>query len=414
MSIAEGVSARVSYKEYATGVITANTEPALAADPGNTGGQVLRRVTSTLKLVKDGYQSNEVRSDYQIADFRHGARRVTGSLTGELSGLTYADFFEAACRGTWEAELSLSEAELTSLAADNASSTLIAGGGDPVALGVRVGHILRLANASDPDDNAKNFLVLGFSGGSNRTIKVYPAPDTMSADTDFDLTTLGKRLSVPSTGHVKRKFLFEHYNSDIAIARAFTECRIGGFTMQLPATGMSTIEFPVMGRNMQVLKDGAAPFLTAPASETSTGIFASVNGLIQLNGATVGVVTGVNIQMNLNPEGPAVVGQNVAPEISLGRANVTGQITAFLQDGILLGNFTDEDEVSVLLYLTTKTAPDTPAFSIFLPRIKFSDADVPVAGEGLQSITLPFQALKHAGAPGIEATTIQIVDTAVT
>ncbi|WP_296741440.1 phage tail tube protein [Mesorhizobium sp.] len=414
MSLAEGVSARIAFKKYATGVITANAEPAIATNPGAAGGQILRRVSSSLKLAKDTYQSNEIRSDRQIADFRHGTRRVTGSISGELSPLTYVDLFEAAFRGTWEAALALSETDLTSVAADADDGTLTFGGGDPVALGLRVGHVFRLTDTSAPTDSGNNFVVLGFSGASNRTVEVYPPPPAdMTADTAFDLATIGKRLSVPSTGHVSRKFAFEIFNEDIDVARLFTECRVGGFTMQLPASGMSTIEFPVMGRNMQVLQDTAAPYFTSPAAETSTGIFAAVNGLVRVNGVTQGVVTGVNIQMDLSPSSDAVVGQNFVPEVFLGRANVTGQMTAFFQDGDLVGAFTDEDEVSVLLYLTTESDPDTPAMTIFLPRIKFSDADVATSGEGGQSITLPFQALKSAGAPGIDGTTIQIVDTQI-
>lgn len=414
MSLAEGVSARISYKKYASGVIAANSEPDPATDPGASGGQILRRVSSSLKLAKDTYQSNEVRSDKQIADFRHGTRRVTGSVTGELSPLTYADLFEASFRGTWEAAVSLSESELTSVAADADAGTLTFAGGDPVALGLRVGHVIRLTDTSAVGDSGLNFVILGFSDASNRTVEVFPSPPSdMSADTDFTLDTIGKRLSVPSSGHVSRKFAFEIYNEDIDVARLFTECRVGGFTIQMPASGMSTIEFPVMGRNMQLLEDAAAPFFTAPASETTTGIFAAVNGLVRVNGVNQGVVTGINIQMDLSPSSDPVVGQNFVPEIFLGRANVTGQMTAFFQDGDLVSAFTDEDEISVLLYLTTESDPATPAMTILLPRIKFSDADVATSGEGGQSITLPFQALKGTGSAGVDATTIQIVDTQI-
>lgn len=415
MTIAEGVSARLAYKFYPDGIINANSEPDIAVLPGKAGGQILRRVSSGLKFGKDTYQSGEVRSDKQIADFRHGTRRVSGSgVSGELSPLTYADFFEAAFRGTWEAELTLTELQLTSVAADKDDGTLTFGGGDPVALGLRVGHIGQLTNASDIDNNAKNFVITGFSGPNNRTVHVFPPPDDMVADTDFELVTVGKRLAVPSSGHVSRKCAVEVYNEDIDVARLYTETRVSGFTLQLPASGMSTIEFPMMGRNMHLLQDGVAPYFDAPAAETETGIFAAVNGLIQVNGVAVGVITGINVQLDMSPSADPVVGQNVVPEIFLGRANVTGQITAFFQDGTLINAFVDEDEISLLVYLTTESAPNSPAFTLYLPRIKLSDADTQTSGEGGQSITLPFQGLKSSGAPGVDATTIQIVDTAVT
>jgi hypothetical protein len=178
---------------------------------------------------------------------------------------------------------------------------------------------------------------------------------------------------------------------------------------------MGTIEIPMMGRDMEVATGASAPFFTAPASETTTGNIAAVNGLLRVGGSTVGVVTGLNVQMNLNPESNAVVGQNFVPEIFLGRANVTGQVTAFFEDSTLINDFKNETEVSILAYLTTTSASASPAMTVYLPRVKFGDADVATSGEGGQAITMPFQALKADGTTaGDEATTIRIVDTQAT
>lgn len=412
MSIAEGVQAQVAYKAYASGVITAGTLATSSSDLGASSAQVLRRVSSSLKLAKDTYQSNEIRADRQIVDFRHGVKRVTGSLSGEFSPKTYFPFIEAACRGTKAAAITASQSDFTSVSADHSASTFTFSAGDPVAKGLRVGMIARFSSLSDSDNNGKNFLILGFGGTSNRTVTVYPAPDTMTADSSFSLTTVGKSIAMPSSNFVSRKFGFEHYFADLGIAHLFTECRVGGFTLQLPPTGLSTIEIPVMGRSQENYEGSVAPFFSSPTAAGSEGIFAAVNGLIQVGGSTVGVVTGLNVQMNLNPSSDAVVGQNFVPEIFLGKANVTGQITAMLQDNVLINDFINESEISILAYLTTTSAVNTPAASILLPRIKFSDAPVAVQGEGAQIITLPFQALKYTGSTaGIEQTTFQMCDT---
>lgn len=414
MSLAEGVSASIRYKPYASGVIASNSQPVSSSDPGASGGQLLRRVSSSLKLAKDTYQSNEVRTDRQIQDFRHGVKRVTGSISGELSPATYFEFIEAALRGTASAAgaVALDEADITSLAADAATSKFVAASGDPVALGLRVGDYIAPSNMSNAANN-RRFMITGFGGGSNRDIFVYPAPTTQSADTDFDLVTVGKSVFAPSSGFISRKFAIEIYNSDIDISRLYTECRVGGFTMQLPATGMGTIEFPMMGRDMEVASGGSAPFFSSPTAETTTGIIAAVNGLLRVGGSTVGVVTGLNVRLDLSPSSDAVVGQDFVPEIFLGRVNVTGQMTAFLEDATLLNSFKNETEISVLADLVTSSGVAAEGISIYLPRIKLSDADVATSGEGGQAITLPFQALKGAGsAPGDEATTIRICDTA--
>lgn len=413
MSLAEGVQGRLSYKAYSTGVIASNTQPTSSSDPGASGGQIIRRVSSTLKLAKDTYQSNEVRTDRQIADFRHGTRRVTGNIvSGEISPSTYWDFFEAVLRTTAASAVSLSQSDLTSVSADNSTSKFSFGGGDPSALGLRVGSILRFTNLSESTNNTKNFLITGMSGTSNRDVAVYPAPATMTADSAFDVAEVGQSLYAPASSFVSRKFAIEKYFEDIDIAELFTEVRADGFNVQLPASGNSTIDVTGMGRDMEVYTGTAAPFFTSPTAANTNGIFAAVNGLLRVGSTNVGVVTGLNVQAQLNGSSDPVVGQNFVPEIFLGRLNITGQATVMFEDETFINDFLNESEVSLLAYLTTTTADNSPAMSIYLPRLKFGDADVPMQGEAGQTITMPFQALKGLGTTaGEDATTIRLQDT---
>src|SRR5574340_1406595 len=91
-----GIAKRVQYKvESVYGTVPAATGPV---------GQSLRRVTSDLNLTKETYQSNEIRTDYQVSDFRHGVRSVAGTINGELSPGTYEDFFAAALMQEWRSE----------------------------------------------------------------------------------------------------------------------------------------------------------------------------------------------------------------------------------------------------------------------------------------------------------------------
>lgn len=411
MALEEGVATRVSYKAHSSGSITPGSEPVLASNPGAASAQELRRVSSTLSLTKDTYQSAEIRSDRQIGDFRHGVKRVAGSLNGELSCKTYQDLMEAASRGTWAAAVSLSNSEFTSVSADANTSKFTFTGGDPVAEGMRVGGIYRFANLSDSDNNNKNFLVLAFGGTSNREVTVYPAPDTMTADSSFTLTGF-KKLVMPSSGLVSRLFAIEHYYSTLDIAHLFSECRIGGMNLNLPPTGMATVEFPVMGRNMTRYSGGSAPFFTSPTAATTTKIEAAVNGLLLVGGTAVGVVTGLQLSLNLNPQSEAVVGSNIVPEIFLGRSNLTGTLSAFFADDTLIANFVNETEVSILAYLTGSSDANAQALTFYLPRVKFGGAGLPVEGESGLRINMPFQALKYEGsAAGIENTTLQIFDT---
>ena len=239
----------------------------------------------------------------------------------------------------------------------------------------------------------------------------------MSADTAFSLTTVGRSLIIPSSGHVKRKVAVEHCSEGKDTADLFTEGRVGGFNLQLPASGMSTIDFEVLCRDLETYSDSDAPFFTSPAAPTTTGILAAVNGLLRVGGQTVGVITGLNIQHQLALSGDPVVGTNLMPDILAGRHLVSGQMTAFFENNDLIDAFRNESEISILAYLTATSAANAPAMTFYLPRVKLGGANKPAQGEGAQSITLPFTALKYEGAEaatGIANTTLQIWDSEVT
>lgn len=411
MSLAEGVSAIVSYKAYATGVITANALAVPTSDPGATGAQQLRRVSSTLSLEKNTYQAQEIRSDRQIVDFRHGTQRASGRIAGELSGSTYFDFFEAVCRGTRATVAAITQATLTSIASSN-SGTITFGGGNPVTAGLGVGMIINITGSTGNAIDGQNFLITGFSGGSNDTMSVTPPPATTSASTTFSIAVPGAIVEVPSTGFVQRKFAFEVYHTDLNVARLYEECRIGDIQLRLPATGLSTIEVGVLGRSTSDYDSGS--FFTTPTAPTTTGIFAAVNGALLIGSTLQGVVTSADMQMNLRPQPADVVGQNFPAEIFLGRADLTGTLTAFLQDNVLIEDFVNESEISLMLELNATSAANSPAVVLYVPRVKLSSAAVNLTGEAGQSVTMNFQALKYIGtAAGVPTTTFQIHDTTI-
>jgi hypothetical protein len=229
MSLAENVSARVAYKAYATGVISSNSQPTSTVDPAVGSAQVLRRTTCTLNLAKDTYEASEIQLHRQVSDFRHGVKRVSGSVNGELSPGTYWDFIEAATRGTHSvAVITASNTDFTSVSADNTTSKFTFTAGNPHTKGFRVGDIIQFSSLSDVDNNSRNFVITTIGGSNNRELTVYPAPDTMTADTGFTMTTVGRSVYIPATGHVSRKFGVEVANLDTDVHRFFTACRVGG------------------------------------------------------------------------------------------------------------------------------------------------------------------------------------------
>lgn len=413
MTIAEGVSTTVRYKFYASGIMVENTLDDIASLPGTTGGQFLRRVGSTVEFVRDSYAATEIRSDRQEVDFRLGTGSTAGDLTGEYSADTYFDFLEAVHRDTRVPAVTITQADTTNIAASASGSSFTVGSGDLVALGLFVGDVIRFTGMSTAANNNQNFTVLSFSA-ANTVMTVFPAPVDQGADTSYSLVRPGSATLIPSSGHVSRKLAVEHYSEDNDTSRLFVENRVHQYVLTMPATGLVTIAASVMGRWVYELSSTQAPYFTAPAAETTTGIMAAVNGLLLLNGVSIGVVTGVTLTNAMATEVGKVVGQNFAAAISLGHNSVTGQVTAYVNGSLIPTLFAEETECGLLIGLDATSATDTPTTKIYLPRIKFTAATLPVTGEGLQVVTAPFRAIKYVGTtPGVPNTTVRICDTEV-
>jgi hypothetical protein len=412
--LAESVSERLVYKLYSTAVIDATTEPVATVDPAITGGQILRHVSHNLSLTKDNYRPNEKRQDAQQTMGKHGSRTVPGTINGFLSPGTHADLFKAVMRSAWVAPLTLTEVDLTSFAYDSTTKKVTFGGGDPVALGLKVGMIGQFSNLATAGNNAKNVIILGFSGTNNRVMEIYPTLTTETADTSFSFTTIGKTIGNPATNALRTdyKFAWEVHNPDIDLSRFYTECRMGGFDLSAGVNANVGLNFSLLGRNRQILTGAAAPFFTAPAAETTTDIPTSMQGLLRLNGATIGVVTGLNIKVELGPE--AAKAQNDAGLVAgilLGDFVLTGDFTVFLSDGVVLSAFDNETEMELIAYLPTSKADAAPANAFYMPRIKINSNNESEVNKA-KAIQCQFEAARYFGsAPGVPSTTLQIADT---
>jgi hypothetical protein len=65
----------------------------------------IRHTGTTLGLSKDAIESEELRQDRQVANFRHGNKSVAGDLNVELSYGTFDDLIEATLAGTWATDV---------------------------------------------------------------------------------------------------------------------------------------------------------------------------------------------------------------------------------------------------------------------------------------------------------------------
>jgi len=400
MTLASGIFKKLAYK----------VESTYGTVPSASSAQALRRVQATLGLSKDTYTSAEIRTDMQVSDFRHGVRKVSGNINGELSPATYKDFIAAALKRDFAAVSAISSVALT-IAGSGPTYTVTRGSGSYLTDGVKIGDIIRLSVGSLNASNiSKNLMVTALT--ATVATVIVPNASSMVAEGPISgctVTVIGKKTYVPATGHTDKSWAIEAWYSDISQSEVFSGCKVSKVNINLPPSGMATIGLDFMGKDITT---AASQYFTSPTAATTTGVLAAVNGVIRLNSVTVAIITGLSVEINSEFTSAPVVGSNTISNAFPGTVNVSGQVVAQFQDETLRDVFINETEVDLYAVFTTDNTAAADFVQIALPRIKFGGASKN-DGQGSIVQTIPFTALYNStGGTGIskEATTISIQD----
>ena len=392
-------------------VVAIKKEGAYGVLAGSTGGRLLRRVTSNFNLVKETYISNELRQDYQMADFRHGVRSAEGSLNGEFSPGSYSDLFAAALSKAFVAGVAITGAAIT-VAASGLQYTLTRGAGSYLTDGFKVGDVTRITAATglNADCLNKNLLITALTATVATVSVLNGSTMTPAAGTAVSFSVSGKKTFVPQTGHTSDSFTVEEFYSDIAQSEVFTGCKVNTVGVSIPATGMAMLDFGFMGKDLA--QTGTTQYFTTPTAQGTSGVFAGVNGVVVFNGLPVAVITDASININRGIANTTVLGSNSIAESIDGKALVDGSVSLYFTDASVKNAFKDETEVSLVFALTTTNAANADFVSISIPRAKLNSADKSESDAGI-TMSCDFQALLaiNGGAgTASELTTIVIQD----
>lgn len=401
MPIAKGISKQVAIKKETTYGTLA----------GPTGARLLRRVTSDFNLAKETYSSNEIRTDYQMADFRHGVRSVEGSLSAEFSPGSYSDLFAAALAKAFVSGVAITGAGIT-VAASGSQYTLTRGAGSYLTDGFKVGDVVRitLATGLNADCLNKNLLITALTATVATVSVLNGTTMTPAAGTTVSVSVTGKKTFVPTTGHTSDSFTVEEFYADIAQSEVFTGCKVNTIGVSIPASGMSTLDFGFMGKDLA--QTGTSQYFTTPTALGTSGVFAGVNGVVVFNGTPVALITDASVNINRNIANATVLGSNSIAEAFDGRCIVDGSVSLYFVDAVAKDTFKNETEVSLIFTLTANNTAGSDFVSITIPRAKINSAAKADAEQGI-TMSCDFQALlATAGGTGTasEATTIVVQD----
>jgi hypothetical protein len=199
--------------------------------------------------------------------------------------------------------------------------------------------------------------------------------------------------NVLKVGTTPKFFSIEDYAADIDQARLFTGMAVSTMGISLAPNQMVTTTFGMVGKDMtisdtqkaQTAASGAAPF-DSYSGDIAIGNVAS--------SSAVAIVTGLDFTLTNSFAPTFVIGDDSAPSLEYGRAEIEGTLTAYFEDESLINRFLNETESELEVSVNDPTGSN--AYTFLFPRIKINSADVGVDGPTSRIINMSFVALYDA------------------
>ena len=213
-------------------------------------------------------------------------------------------------------------------------------------------------------------------------------------DADYDEFLEAAMLNTWSTNVLKvgttpKFFSIEDYAADIDQARLFTGMTVNTMGVSLAPNQMVTTTFGMVGKDMTI---GATEKSQDPASGAAP--FDAYSGDLSIGdvgaGAASAIVTGLDFTLTNGYAPTFVVGDDSAPSLEFGRAEVEGTLSAYFEDAALVNRFIEETETEI----EVSVGDGSNTMTFLFPRVKVNSADVGVDGPTSRIVNMSFVALR--------------------
>lgn len=370
----EGSRRRLSYIEEATWGVTPDT-PSMKL-LRNTGG-------SGIQMQRDSLQSQEYRSDRQVAAMRLGNKRPTLEVPIEFSYGSFDDLLEGALFGDWAVPYNLTT---QTVSVDASAKTFSRSTGSWITDGVMAGDSIVTTGFEDSGNNG-TFLVSEVSA-SAITCATATGLTTVSEDTGVAVTTTRQRLK---QGVTKKFFTFEEGFEDMDPAQfqAMVGAMVNTFSLSVSTNAMITGSFSLVGKSAGAFSDTSLD--AEPTAAPTTDPFDSYTGSLTEGGASA-VVTALSISLNNGIEALFACFASLAHRMGVGRANLTGSLSAFFESAATANKFLNETESALVFSLEDL---DGNSYTFTIPRIKYTGTNKSIT-ENNVVLEYPWQALADA------------------
>jgi hypothetical protein len=258
--------------------------------------KVVRRRSTSLGLKKESYNSEEMRSDRMIVSSRHGTQMVDGDIVTEISPGGHEAFYEAVMGGNWvQSPGGISVIGPFSQNVATGVITFSALPVDPLTQFMRIGDVVRFSATTASFFDNQLFQIISLAA---TTMVVAPLKDSTFSIPASPLAA-GTCRSQPrvSMSNIYRSFAFERAFEDIGSFITYLGCKFNSIAVDIPANGIATATFSVMGETANPLSstsiDGTAALVLTDAVHGALTTSASAKTITAATGSFI--TAGLNV-----------------------------------------------------------------------------------------------------------------------
>lgn len=193
--------------------------------------------------------------------------------------------------------------------------------------------------------------------------------------------------NVLKAGCEEHSFTFERAFTNINQYGQFRGCYINQISLSIKPNAMVTGSFEIVGLNAEYK---TIPLKPNPDTARINNPYDSYTGVLKEGGTEIAIVTGIDLTLANGLEPQYGVFARGARLVSWGRSTLTGTLTAFFTDQVLLGKFLNDTPAS--LEFTLGNGKDK-SYIFTIPNIVYTGADNAAQNEGPIQLSMPFTAV---------------------
>jgi hypothetical protein len=334
MAYAVGVSQNTYLKIEGVG---GTLDPAVAWIP-------LRLITNGLSQSVEELESDEMLPGRHMAESRSGVFSVAGDLEAELTYGTFDMLLEAAFHGTWQVK-TRTASTLSVAAADDSFNDSASGF---VTAGFAVGDVVKVSGFATAANNGQ-FKVASVAAGKITVTDLAGGAVTLVDELAGASVTIATGGTL-KTGSTRRKFAILKHNEDIGRWLIYRGCEVGSVAIDCPLQGKIGITFSMIGTKEEpYVYDALTESIADP---TETVMMTTFEGSLTEGGTGLNHATALNLSLDNGMEAIYRLFSRDAYDIKLGRINVSGSLSAYIEDNRLKDKYLGETKTPLVVTLT--------------------------------------------------------------